>query len=207
MNFLDKDKPTAFIIGNGKSRKGFDLNILRPYGKIYGCNALYREFHPDYLIAIDEGMIDEIRSQLSFPLERFIEPDFYEKFEPVALHPKGNVPRSNAGMNAMLEAIRHGNTQLIMIGFDFIVASEEVGTSNIFEGTKNYEGNTKATFADNANRMRFLNWFIDQNKEIDFIFTIPNIDGNITMWEFATEKDVIAIEIDKLHEALHATFG
>ena len=108
MNFLDKDKPTAFIIGNGKSRKGFDLNILRPYGKIYGCNALYREFDPDYLIAIDEGMIDEIRSQLSFPLERFIEPDFYEKFEPVALHPKGNVPRSNAGMNAMLEAIRHG---------------------------------------------------------------------------------------------------
>ena len=207
MNFLDKNKKTAFIIGNGKSRLGFDLNKLRLYGTIYGCNALYREFHPDYLIAIDESMIDEIRSQLQFPLDRFIEPEFYEKFEPVALHPSGNVPRSNAGMNAMLQAIRHGHTQLIMIGFDFIVASEDVGTSNIFEGTKNYEGNTKASFADNANRMRFLNWFIDQNKEVDFIFTIPKIDGDITMWEFATEKKVLALEITQLEGILHDHFG
>ena len=55
--------------------------------------------------------------------------------------------------------------------------------------------------------MRFLNWFIDQNKEVDFIFTIPNISGDITMWEFATEKDVIAIEIGKLEGILNDTFN
>ena len=44
---------TAFIIGNGKSRENFDLEQLRPHGHIYGCNALYRNFAPDYLIAID----------------------------------------------------------------------------------------------------------------------------------------------------------
>ena len=36
----------VFCIGNGESRKGFDLEKLRPYGKIYGCNALYRDFTP-----------------------------------------------------------------------------------------------------------------------------------------------------------------
>ena len=28
----------VFCIGNGESRKDFDLETLRPHGKIYGCN-------------------------------------------------------------------------------------------------------------------------------------------------------------------------
>jgi len=50
----------VFCIGNGESRKGFDLNTLRPHGKIYGCNALYRDFIPDALISVDHGMMHEI---------------------------------------------------------------------------------------------------------------------------------------------------
>ena len=50
----------AFCIGNGESRKGFDLEILRPHGKIYGCNALYRDFTPDVLVAVDHGICHEI---------------------------------------------------------------------------------------------------------------------------------------------------
>ena len=50
----------VFIIGNGESRKGFDLTSLRKYGKIYGCNALYRDFQPDVLISVDQRMIKEI---------------------------------------------------------------------------------------------------------------------------------------------------
>lgn len=50
----------VFLIGNGESRIGFDLNKLRPYGKIYGCNALYRDFTPDVLVAVDHGIMHEI---------------------------------------------------------------------------------------------------------------------------------------------------
>ena len=50
----------VFCIGNGESRKDFDLNKLKPHGKIYGCNALYRNFTPDVLIAVDGGIIHEI---------------------------------------------------------------------------------------------------------------------------------------------------
>lgn len=50
----------VFCIGNGESRKGFDLEQLRPFGKIYGCNALYRDFMPDALIAVDHGIMHEI---------------------------------------------------------------------------------------------------------------------------------------------------
>ena len=50
----------VFCIGNGESRIGFDLNKLRPHGNIYGCNAIYRDFMPDVLIAVDYGIMHEI---------------------------------------------------------------------------------------------------------------------------------------------------
>ena len=33
----------AFLIGNGESRVGFDLERLRPLGTIVGCNANFIE--------------------------------------------------------------------------------------------------------------------------------------------------------------------
>ena len=50
----------VFVIGNGESRKEMDLEQLRQYGKIYGCNALYRDFTPDALIAVDDRMVHRI---------------------------------------------------------------------------------------------------------------------------------------------------
>ena len=51
----------VFIIGNGESRKDFDLTKLREHGKIYACNAYYRDNPlPDVLIAVDSTMTHEI---------------------------------------------------------------------------------------------------------------------------------------------------
>ena len=51
----------SFIIGNGESRKDFDLTQLRKYGKIYACNAYYRDNPlPDVLVAVDSTMTHEI---------------------------------------------------------------------------------------------------------------------------------------------------
>ena len=42
---------TAFIIGNGPTRLDVNLHDLVGKGKIYGCNALYRDFDKfDYLV-------------------------------------------------------------------------------------------------------------------------------------------------------------
>ena len=50
----------VFCIGNGESRQGFDLEKLRQHGTIYGCNAIYRDFMPDVLTAVDHGIMHEI---------------------------------------------------------------------------------------------------------------------------------------------------
>jgi len=47
----------AHILGNGPSRTQFDLTKLE---NTYGCNALYRDFSPDTLVAVDIPMQIEI---------------------------------------------------------------------------------------------------------------------------------------------------
>jgi hypothetical protein len=51
---------TVFCIGNGQTRSPIDLIKLRPHGKIYGCNGLYRDFTPDVLCTVDGPMMHEI---------------------------------------------------------------------------------------------------------------------------------------------------
>lgn len=169
---------TAFIIGNGETRRGFDLTRLKPYGTIFGCNALYRDYYPefvvpDYLVAIDDGIISEIEQQQEFPSQRVIFPPVDERWEPAECN-RGR-PRSNAGMNAMREAIKMGYNQLICLGFDFLVQDEKYNTSNMYDGTKNYGPNTRANSADNPGRYNYLNWLVCKNPEVDFIFIFPEV--------------------------------
>ena len=165
---------TAFIIGNGTSRKGFDLTKLKPFGTIYGCNALYRDFFdnsiPDYLVAIDDGIIAEIEGS-DFPSKRVIIPPIDERWEPAEC----NIgrPRSNAGMNAMREAIKAGYNQLICLGFDFLIQDGNQLLSNMYDGTQNYGPETRANAADNPGRMNYLRWLVTKHPDIDFIFIFP----------------------------------
>lgn len=163
---------TAFIIGNGKSREAFDLSSLKPFGKIYGCNALYRDFEPDYLVAIDEAITEEIRAS-NFPKEKFIHPPFEEQFENPEFNPFTRL-RSNAGMNAMIEALRHGHRELICIGFDFIIQND-LALSNMYDGTNAYELKTRTSLQDGLRRSLYLNWFAKKNYVAQFKMILPRI--------------------------------
>jgi hypothetical protein len=168
---------TAFIIGNGTSRKGFDLTKLKPYGTIFGCNALYRDFPdysiPDFLVSIDDGIIAEIESS-SFPSKRFIVPPIDERWEPSEC----NIgrPRSNAGINAMREAIKMGHDQLICLGFDFLIQEGNQFLSNMYDGTDNYGPETRANASDNPGRVNYLQWLVRKHPDVDFIFIVPDTD-------------------------------
>ena len=49
----------AFCIGNGESRKDFDVNTLKPYGTVYGANAIFRDTLVDHLVCCDRRMAME----------------------------------------------------------------------------------------------------------------------------------------------------
>ena len=49
-----------FVLGNGESRKDIDVDLLKAKGKVYGCNAIFREHELDGLIAVDPMLEHEI---------------------------------------------------------------------------------------------------------------------------------------------------
>ena len=51
---------SAFVLGNGESRNGIKISDLQQHGKVFACNAVYRTETPDFLIAVDPKMINEI---------------------------------------------------------------------------------------------------------------------------------------------------
>jgi len=54
---------TAFVIGNGESRKIFPIETLKGQGVVYGCNAIYRD-HPklcDHIVAVNPPMYEELK--------------------------------------------------------------------------------------------------------------------------------------------------
>ena len=166
---------TACIIGNGASRKDLNLEKLRDVGTIFGCNALYRDFEPDYLVAIDDKMIEEIKESYG-NLSRCIFPHENDRYEPPEVYglTGGPTPRSNAGMVAMRYAIAMGFNELVCFGFDFLVVDDEIATSNLYDGTNAYEMETRAVLSDTRNRMRFLAWLIESNPDVNFVFSYPN---------------------------------
>jgi hypothetical protein len=161
----------GIIVGNGKTRNNFDLNSFKGVATIFGCNALYRDFDGwDYLVAIDDGIIEELQNA-NLKDRNVVIPDPDRRWESGEYSPYRK--RNNAGMVAMEEAIMLEHNILYCIGFDFILEGD-ISTDNVYKDTKNYGPETHASGADNYNRVTYLNWFANQNKDTQFIFVIPD---------------------------------
>ena len=175
---------TAFIIGNGPTRLDVNLHDLVGKGKIYGCNALYRDFDQfDYLVVIDEQfkkLIEMGGTEGVVENTKLILPPDEECVEQTTGR------RSNAGMNAMREAIKRGATKLFCLGFDFVLTDEEKNTDNIYKDTEGYGEETHATYEDSKHRVNYLNWFMKQYKDVRFTFIIPD---NSQMFNIGLDVD------------------
>ena len=168
-------KKIAFIIGNGISRKPVNLSKLVNQGTIFGCNALYREFNNfHYLVSIDKQFqtIIEANDEVFGKDERIIFPPDDECWEDAEYSP--NRRRSNAGMNAMLEAIRRGYDHLYCLGFDFVLKDKELSTHNVFKNQEGYGPETHANHLDNAHRIGYLEWFMKKHEHVRFTFILPD---------------------------------
>ncbi len=129
----------AYIIGNGPSRKGFDLNTLKATGQTYGCNALYRDFMPDFIFSVDTRMTVEM-CQNEVGKKTFHYAPSLEVNRPYSkgmLHLVPNNPHWISGNQAFWTACVHGHKNIYLIGFDF----REYGRdqfNNIYQDSENY---------------------------------------------------------------------
>ena len=126
----------AFVLGNGISRKNVDLNQLRQHGTIYGCNALYREFTPDVLVATDKPIATQIQES-GYALKN----KFYTR-RPIARSGALALLRPyygySSGPNACGLAAIDGHVHIYLLGFDMGPTTTNQ-FNNIYAGTEFYK--------------------------------------------------------------------
>ena len=139
----------AYCIGNGPSRKGFDLNKLKATGQTYGCNALYRDFIPDFIFSVDTKMsMQMVEDEVGLKTVHYapaLEANRKQSKGMINLIP--NNPHWISGNVAFWTAGVHGHKNVYLIGFDF----REYGAgqlNNIYQDTECYGERNQDTIFD-----------------------------------------------------------
>lgn len=145
-------KKVAFVLGNGTSRKSIDLTQLKGKGTIYGCNALYREFDPDFLIAVDTKMVLELnKAQYQHKVPVWTNPNkSYAKF--VGFNFFNPSKGWSSGPTALhMASYVHKQDIIYILGFDYQGAGENNDkVNNIYADTFNYKkSHERATYYGN----------------------------------------------------------
>ncbi len=174
-----KNKTVAFVLGNGISRKPIRPIDLKPYGQIFGCNALYREFRPDYLIAVDVKMIKEITTAgYHLTNEVWTNPNKYTREIPNLKLFQPNLGWSS-GPSALHLASDQGYKEIYILGFDYqgLGKNKEL-VNNVYAGTFNYKNeNDRATYFGNWTRQ--TSTCIKNNSKVKYIRVIENTSSFI----------------------------
>jgi|GEM_PF-1847878 len=163
----------AFVLGNGVSRKPVPLHKLKEHGKVYGCNALYRQFEPDYLVAVDTKMIIEINKTgwqrthevWTNPNKAYMRFKSFNYFNPS----KG----WSSGPTALWLASEHRYETIYILGFDYRGLAEGTKFNNVYSDTHNYKKSTDtATFF--GNWMRQTQSVIQSNPKINYVRVVSD---------------------------------
>lgn len=167
-----KNKKIAFVLGNGSSRTNLSHERLKDQGTIFGCNAIYREFDPDFLIAVDVKMVNEIIAS------------GYHKKHSVWTNPNKGVNTKkgvnffsphkgwSSGPTALYFACTQGHNEIYIFGFDYKGIDGKF--NNVYADTYNYKKSTDtATF--HGNWLNQTEKIIKEFKGIEFFRVIePN---------------------------------
>lgn len=162
---------TAYVLGNGNSRSSIVPQDLQVLGKTYGCNALYRSFSPDYLIAVDAKMIVEINKTgyqrkhqvWTNPNKLYDRMEGFNFFRPS----KG----WSSGPTALWLASQHGYKTIYILGFDYKGNNNGKNFNNIYADTENYKrSNDTATYY--GNWLRQTKTVIIDNPNISYVRVI-----------------------------------
>jgi hypothetical protein len=166
----------SFVLGNGTSRRNIDPYELKLRGTLYGCNALYRECSPHYLIAVDTKMIREI-SNAGYQLNNstWSNPNKYSRsiqglnlFNP-------NLGWSS-GPTALNFASINGAKTIYILGFDYQgLGKRNELVNNIYAGTENYKREQdRATYFGNWQRQTSM--VIKRNPHTRYIRVVESDD-------------------------------
>ena len=185
----------AVVIGNGPTRKLFDLGtIFNHFGGLlasrklqtYGCNALYRDYEPDFLVVTgpSDGIVKEVADS-GYCDEHIV----YADASDIQMHPGKfylipQDPCWNSGSLAAYLAAFDGHTTIFMIGYDH---QDTPGCNyNVYAGTTNYQNATGAQ-ADPAFWEKSMAHVLDMYPDVDFVRVMPTATATVPeSWKYKT---------------------
>ena len=149
----------AFVLGNGESRKGIEINDLMEKGTVFACNAVYRTHQPHWLVAVDPKMLLEI-AETDYVVHNKVFSNFnnqYEKHQKLLDHVTWSKPSLgwSSGPTALKLACDKGFKEIYILGFDYQGIKENSKNNrfklnNVFGDTRNYKKRSdEATFYGN----------------------------------------------------------
>jgi hypothetical protein len=149
----------AFVLGNGESRKGIDINDLKQRGTVFACNGVYRTHQPDWLVAVDPKMMLEI-AETDYVVNNKVYSNYnaqYQKHQKLLDHVTWSKPSLgwSSGPTALRLALEKGFKEIYILGFDYQGHLESQKNNrfrfnNVFKDTRNYKkSNDEATFYGN----------------------------------------------------------
>jgi hypothetical protein len=171
----------AVCIGNGESRLGFDIeHIGRHRGGVlgadrlqsYGCNALYRNFPPDFLVATGP-LVKEI-AESGYCVSHIV----YTNGQHILDYPNQfylipQNPAYNAGTIAAYLACFDGHKKVFLLGYDFHHGLAPV--NNVYKDTYGYSPSTE--LQDNTKFWATtLAHVVNTYPTVDFVRVAPTRD-------------------------------
>jgi hypothetical protein len=131
------------LIGNGESRLGIEFNSMPDY-KI-GCNAAYRDFKVDCVVAVDRRVIVELLEN-NFKQLVYTRPDWIMPYPNIKILPdlpyqgdkKADDPwHWGTGPHSCNVAASMNPNEVHLYGFDLWGVDNKI--NNVYKDTKNYD--------------------------------------------------------------------
>jgi hypothetical protein len=168
----------AVIIGNGESRAKYEVNLLKNHRggllgagavQTYGCNALYRDFTPTFLVTTGKEITQEIAAS-GYCDDHIV----YANSEHVATHPGKfylvpQDPHYSAGAIATYLAAFDGHKTIYFLGFDTGAGADY--NNNVYAGTNGYGARNQNYTEDHM--VKCLEIVMGVYPDIDFVRVMP----------------------------------
>lgn len=166
----------AFVLGNGVSRQGLDLNLLKSFGTIYGCNALYREFTPDVLVSTDAPISQHIQ------LAGYSKNNKMYTRKPIDTFGAKRIPQQyfgfSSGPAAVGIAALDKSKRIYLIGFD--MGPNQFGKfNNVYADTEFYK-KSSAVPTYSGNWVRQLLSIMKEHDSIEFVRVMGETTAEIS---------------------------
>jgi hypothetical protein len=184
--FNNQTSNQAVIIGNGTSRLEFNMSAIFSHRggllgadklQTYGCNALYRDYTPDFLIVRNNNIVAEIaKSKSKYTKNNVVYTSSIQLINyPGKFYSIPHDPYTDAGTTAAYIAAFDGHKKIFLIGFD---NQDTIGYNyNVYAGTVGYNA-VNSIISDQQ-------WIIDRAKlataynDVDFVWVTNT--GRTTM--------------------------